>query len=739
MAAQPDLGTAVNRVDGIMKVTGQARYAGEHRVQDLLYGVIVSAGITRGSITSIDTSAALKTEGVIEVITHHNRPHVPWYDMDNDGLADIGKSPFRILCDGELAFAGQPIALVVADSFEAARRGAMQVSAHYQREPHNTSLDVALAQRYTPEKKKKANMTRGDVGAACAQAAAKVEQRYRLAMEHHHPMEMHATTVEWHGDGTITVYDKNQGSQNVQDQLIKAFGYTPDTLKVINPYVGGAFGSGLRPGYQAYLAMLAAIMLERSVRVTLTRQQMFTHVHRPECMHEVVLACNSESRLTAIDLKATTSTSQFEAYTENVIGWGPTAYPCENIRMDYAVAGIDTPTPGNMRAPGAATGMNLFEIAMDELAYAKGMDPLAFRLANYSDKHGLTGQLYTSKALMAAYQEGAKRFGWDDRSHEPRSMHDGKERVGWGMATGIWEAMMMKASARATLDQHGVLTIASAASDIGTGTYTVMAQIAAGALGLPLEKVKVALGDSSLPAAGVAGGSSMATSVGTAVSRATIKLAHRLFQTLAQSQNNPLGPLRFEDVEFSNGHIRVAKDPSRSIAFEDIVRLSGAESIHCEGSVDPAQDSTDTKAKNTHSVVFAEVHVDEELGVVRVTRLTIAVAAGRIINPKTARSQILGGAVMGIGMALHEEALFDHRLGRIMNHNLAEYHVPTNADVFDVDVVFMEEPDSEMSPLGIKGVGEIGIVGTAAAIANAIYHATGKRLRELPITPDKLL
>lgn len=739
MTAQPDIGTAVNRVDGTMKVTGQAIYAGEYPAQDLLYGVVVSAGIARGRITSIDASQARQLEGVVEVLTHENRPHVPWFDMENDGSAAPAKPPTRTLCDDSIVFAGQPIALVVGTSFEAARRGAMLVTASYQEAGHNTCLETALAHRRTPEEKKKGNTIEGDVDMASAQAAAKIEQTYHLAMEQHHPMEMHATTVEWHGDGTVTIYDKNQGSQNAQEQLTQAFGYTAETLKVINPFVGGAFGSGLRPAYQAYLAMLAAIKLERSIRVTLTRQQMFTHVHRPACIQNVTLACDAQSKLTAITLKATTSTSQFETYTENIVGWGPTAYPCDNIRLDYAVAGIDTPTPGNMRAPGAATGMNLFEIAMDELAYARGIDPLALRQINYSDTHGLTALPYTSKALMAAYREGAARFGWRNRSPEPRSMQEGKELIGWGMATGIWEALMLKASARATLDKQGILTIASAASDIGTGTYTVMAQIAAGTLGLPLNRVNVSLGDSSLPAASLEGGSSMATSVGAAVSRACGKLAQRLFETVAQSEDNPLGAVGFEEVEFCEGCVRVAKDPSRFIDYRDIVALSGVSSIHCEASIDPSRDSTDAKAKNTHAAVFAEVKVDRELGVVRVTRLTLAVAAGRIINPKTARSQILGGAVMGIGMALQEESMFDHRLGRIMNHNLAEYHIPCHADVYDIDVIFVEEPDNEMSPLGAKGVGEIGIVGTAAAIANAIFHATGKRVRRLPITLDKLL
>ncbi|HWL30079.1 MAG TPA: xanthine dehydrogenase family protein molybdopterin-binding subunit [Burkholderiaceae bacterium] len=739
MPAQPRIGSPMDRVEGRMKVTGQLRYAAEYAVPDLLYGVVVSAGITRGRIAAIDTSGARQTEGVVDVLTHQHRPQVPWYDMQDDGVAANTKPPFRVLRDDEIVFAGQPIALVVADTFEAARQGAMRITVDYHVDAPHTRLEAALPRRYTPERKKKGNISRGDVDAACAQAAAKVEARYRLAMEHHHPMEMHATTVHWHGDGRVTVYDKNQGSQNVQEQLAEAFGYTKEAIKVVNTAVGGAFGSGLRPAYQAYLAMLAATLLERSVRVTLTRQQMFTHVHRPACVQDVILACDDSATMTANAVQATTSTSPFDIYTENIVGWGPTVYPCSNLRLDYAVAEIDTPTPGNMRAPGAATGMTLFEIAMDELAYAQGIDPLTLRRINYGDRHGLTGLPYTSKSLMAAYEQGAARFGWSRRTPDPRSMRNGCDLIGWGVATGVWDALLFEASATATLDEDGVLTIASAASDIGTGTCTIMAQIAAGAMALPLEKVEVRLGDSTLPKSPLEGGSAMATSVGAAVSRACEDLARQLFRTGAGSDGHPYDGYRFEDMELHDGGMRPKQDPSGFRPYQDIVSLAPNRCLQGKGFVDPSKDSTDQKAKNTHSAVFAEVRVDEQLGVVRVSRLTLAVAAGRIINPKTARSQILGGAVMGIGMALQEEGLFDHRLGRIMNHNLAEYHIPCHADVHDIDVIFVDEPDTEMSPLGAKGVGEIGIVGTAAAIANAIYHATGKRVRDLPITLDKLL
>jgi xanthine dehydrogenase YagR molybdenum-binding subunit len=739
MAAQPDIGTPLNRVDGILKVTGQARYANEHPAKDLLYGVVVSAGIARGNLVSIDASQARRVAGVIEIITHENRPHIPLFDKETGHAAAITKPPFKVLFDNAIRFSGQPIALVVADTFEAAREGAMRMTAQYAPAQHNTALEEALSEKFTPPKKKSANQVLGNPEAAFARAHIQMHGEYRLSAEYHNPIELHGSTVIWEGDGQITVYDKNQGSQNVRDQLASAFGLQADRVRVLNPFVGGAFGSGLRPSYQAYLAVLAALMLKRSIRVALTRQQMFTHVHRPACTQTVSLASNPDGRLAAMAVQATTTTSRFEDYTENVVSWGAMAYACEHTALAYTLAPVDTPTPGNMRAPGAATGMNLFEIAMDELAYAVDIDPLALRLVNYSDMNALRSQPYTSKALRSAYREGAARFGWDKRSRAPCSMSDGTEQIGWGVATGIWEAMMMKTTARATMDAAGVLQISSAASDIGTGTYTIMAQIAAGALGLPIERVQIELGDSRLPQSPLEGGSAMAASAGAAVRLACESLGKKLFTLVSGSGHNPLGEATLEQVEFADGHIRVKGNASHCIAYTQIVAMSGEPSIFSEATVEPTPDDQQEKSRNTHSAVFAEVKVDKDLGVIRVTRVVAAVAAGRIINPKTARSQILGGVVMGIGMALHEEAIFDHRLGRVMNHSLAEYHVPVQADIYDIDVIFVEEPDQEVSPLGVKGVGEIGIVGTAAAIANAVFHATGKRIRHLPITLDKLL
>lgn len=739
------IGSAISRVDGLVKVTGTARYAAEHQVPGLLYGWVVSSAIAKGRITAFRDTDARAVPGVVEVITHANRPHVAWLDMSYDDEVAVPGSPFRPLYDDEVVFAMQPVALVIGETLEAARAGAALLGVDYEQEAHNTDIEVALADKFEP-KKLRSNFQmpkkRGDADAAFAAAAIRHSATYHLPTHHHNPMEMHATTVVWEGDGKITVYDKTQGAQNVQKYLASIFGFSKKNVRVLNAYVGGAFGSGLRPQYQVYLATLAAKMLERSVRVVLTRQQMFSHVHRPEAVMTTSLATDDAGKLTAVINDATTVTSRFENYMEVVANWGLMNYACADARGEYTLAPLDTYTPGDMRAPGAATGMTLFELAVDEMAYAARVDPLAFRVMNDSPKEAMNDKPYTSKALPEAYRAGAERFGWSARSAEPRSMRDGSELVGWGVAAGMWDALFMKTAARARLDADGRLEVACATADIGTGSYTVMTQVAADTLGLGVDRITALLGDSDLPEAPVEGGSWGAASTGAAVKLACQSLADMLFKQVGRMQGEPLGEAKRSAVEFVGGRLQVSGDPARSVALEEIVRASGKPCLEAEETAKPGPlDMLNQmqKARNTHSAIFAEVKVDAELGVVRVTRIVIAVAAGRIINPKTARSQILGGVVMGIGMALHEETYVDHRLGRFMNHNYAEYHVPAHADIADIEVIFVAEPDPEVTPLGVKGLGEIGIVGTAAAVANAIFHATGKRVRSLPVTIEKLL
>ena len=738
------IGTPLSRVDGVDKVTGKARYAAEYRTDGLLHGVVVSSAIARGRIKSIDDAAARSVPGVVEVMTHENRPSTAFRDSNYQDSVSPPGSPFRALHDAEIQFSGQPVAVVLADSFEAARFAASLVEVRYEPARHNVDFDQSLKEAFMPSKKRstyQAPKSRGDADVAFTDAPLKVDAEFGLATEHHNPMEPHATTVVWEGDGRITVHDKTQGSQNVQSYLADVFGFSPKDVRVCNPFVGGGFGSGLRPQYQVYLATMAAKKLQRSVRVVLTREQMFTHVHRPQAWQHVKLGAEQGGKLTSIVNNAITSTSRFEDNMENVVNWGLMNYACPNASADYKIAPRDTYTSSDMRAPGAATGMNLFEIAIDEMAYRANVDPLEFRLLNYSDIDAMKNAPYTSKALREAYAQGAGSFGWSKRSMEPRSMKDGRELVGWGMATGMWEAMFTKITVRATLSADGRLEVASATSDIGTGTYTVMTQIAAGALGLQPEHISVRLGDSSLPTAPVEGGSWTAASVGAAVQVACEAVGKQLLDAAARVEGRPLGAAILKDVEFADGRMSLKSDPTKGVAITAAMRAGGLSSIEVEESAGPGLGGMLTQlleSAHSHSAVFAEVKVDEELDVVRVTRVVVAAAAGRIINPKTARSQILGGVVWGIGMALHEETFLDTKLGRFMNHNYAEYHIPAHADIQGIEVIFVDEPDRDVNPLGVKGLGELGIVGTAAAVANAIFHATGKRVRSLPITIDKL-
>ncbi len=739
------IGEPLSRVDGLVKVTGEARYAAEYFAPGLLYGWVISSAIAKGRVVAIDERAARAIAGVVEVITHLNRPNSAWLDRSYADEVSVPGSPFRPLHDDQIVFSAQPIALVVAESLEAARDAASLIEIAYEVQPHNTDMEVALGEAFEP-KKKRSNFampkSRGDAAKAFDIAPLTHRARYTLPTHHHNPMETHASTVIWEGDGKITVHDKTQGAQNVQSYLASVFGFSADDVRVLNPYVGGAFGSGLRPQYQVFLATLAAKMLQRSVRVVLTRQQMFSHVHRPQAIQDVGLATDAQGHLLAIQNDATTVTSRFENYMEVVCNWGLMNYHCANASAAYTLAPVDTYTPGDMRAPGAATGMTLFEIAIDEMAVIAKVDPLQFRRLNYSEVEAMDDKPFTSKALRAAFDQGAERFGWSGRSAEPRSMREGSELIGWGVATGMWDALFMKCSAKATLAVNGRLAISCAAADIGTGTYTILTQIAGDTLGLPADRIDVTLGDSTLSTAPVEGGSWMAASAGAAVQLACRAVGKKLFDAASELEGRPLGRAKFDEVGFVDGHIVVKDAPERSVSVADALQASGKSMIEAEETAKPGVGdlmSMMRKARNTHSAIFAEVKVDGMLGVVRVTRIVIAVAAGRIINPKTARSQILGGVVMGIGMALHEETLVDHRLGRFMNHSLAEYHVPVNADIGDIEVVFVDESDPDVSPLGVKGLGEIGIVSTAAAVANAIFHATGRRVRDLPITIDKLL
>jgi len=740
------IGKPISRVDGPDKVTGQAKYAAEFNVPDLTYGVVVSSTITKGTITRIDTSKALALDGVLEVFTHKNRPRTAWFDMSYKDQDSPPGSPFRPLHNDQVKYNGQPIALVVADTFEVARYAATLVEVDYDAEPCETDLLKHLHEARDPESgvanllKPLPPKPRGDSAAAYANAPVSMSARYIHGMQHHNPMEMFATTVEYGRNGHLTIYDKTQGATNSQLYVTQAFNLPFDQVRVISPYVGGGFGSGLRPQYQLFLAVMAARALERSVRVSLTRQQMWSFGHRPATVQNIRLAANADGTLAAVEHEAIAETSQFEDYTETVVNWTGKLYDCANSTLSYKVKSLDTYSPLDMRAPGGVTGIHAIECAIDELAYKAGIDPLDFRFKNYSEKDWTEkDKPFSSKELRACFTQGAERFGWSNRTPEPRSMRRGHTLIGWGMATGIWEANQVPARAEAVLTVNGKLRVSSATADIGTGTYTIMTQIAAELLGMPLENVIFRLGDTDMPLAPIQGGSWTAATVGSAVKVTCEALAKKLFKLARKMPGSPLASADFADVFFANSHIRLRRDPSVAVPLQAIVDQNGGRAISETGTSLPNMLKQKDYSRNAHAAAFVEVEVDEDFGTVVVTRAVSAVAAGRILNPKTARSQIIGGMVWGISSALQEESVMDHRYGRYMNQNLAEYHIPVCADVRDLDVIFVEEVDDIVNPLGVKGVGEVGMVAMPAAVANAVFHATGKRIHDLPIQLDRLL
>ena len=739
------IGTDVNRIDGPAKVSGAAKYAAEFFAPEMLYAVVVSGTIAHGEISSMDTKKAMEVAGAVEVFTHKNRPHMAWRDksyLDEDAPTD-GK-PLRPLYDEKILYSGQPIALCVAETFEAARAMSRLVEVSYKSLTHQTDLAIAVQEAKKIEGTNRTGIEpppkpRGNSAQAFADAAVKLAKEYHSPTEVHNPMELFATTVIYNADDTFTIYDKTQSVTNSQLLVTNVLGISKDDVRVESPFVGGAFGSALRPQYQLILATMAAKTLKQSVRLTLTRDQMFTLSHRPETLQEIRLGASTEGKLEALHNESMQATSRYENYFEVIANWSGLSYSCDNVTMEEKTVAMDISTPGDMRAPGAAQGVWAIETAMDELAVATGRDPVQLRLDNYAEKDQNHDKKYSSKELKACYEQAAAAFRWNERKPTPRSERRGTALVGRGMAGGIWESPQMPAAAKAELTPDGTLTVASGTSDIGTGTYTVMAILAGEALGLPLNRVIVKLGDSELPVAPLEGGSWTVASVGTAVAEACGAVAEKVFKLAKGLDESPLKHASFKEVEFVNERIVLRSDVSKFVTLQAALGAGDGEPIAEKTKTGPNMLKQHGYKSYTHSAIFVQVEVDEDFGTVSVRRIVSAIAGGRIINHEAARNQIIGGMVWGIGMALQEQAEVDHQFGRVMNHNFSEYHVPVNADVHDVQVIFVKEEDNIVNPIGAKGLGEIGLVGVAAAIGNAIYNATGKRVRDLPITLDKLI
>ena len=733
-------GKEMSRVDGVAKVTGRAKYAAEFQVPNVAYGFIVTGTVAKGRITAIDTREAEAAPGVVRVLTHLNAPKLgPKASTEQapPRATEERDKSFRALQSDRIYFNQQPVALVVAETYEQARHAARLVKVAYLAELHETDTEAVRGRARVPTQGPPPK-PRGNPQEALRTAPVKVEAEYRVPIEHHNPMEPHAAIAFWEGD-RLTVFDKTQEVYGVREHLASSFGVPAANVTVVSPFVGGAFGSSLRPNYYPALTAMAARAVRRPVKVVYTRRQMFTgHGYRPYTVQNVALGADRSGKLSAIVHEAVHNTSTFEEFSDGTTGFPRQVYACPNLDAPLRIVDTDLNTPTWMRAPGAVSGMFALECAMDELAYALNIDPLELRLINYAEVDPDSGKPFSSKALRECYRLGAEKFGWSRRTPEPRSMRDGRLLVGWGMATGVWGAFQMPATARVTFRADGTARVTSATSDIGPGTYTVMTMIAAEYLGLTPEQVQFELGDTSFPRAPAQGGSWTTSSVGSAVHGAALAVAARLLALANRSASSPLRGAAAADVEMLEGGLRLKRDPSRAVVIADLMRRHGLREVTETYTSRPSAE----RAKYTtlaHGAQFVEVTVDPDVGTVRVTRAIEVTACGRILNPKASHSQEIGGVVWGIGMALQEATEIDHRYGRIMNPSLQHYHVPVNADVHAIETIFVEEDDTVVNPLGVKGMGELGMVGIPAAIANAVFHATGKRVRELPITPEKLL
>ncbi|MDQ3437043.1 MAG: xanthine dehydrogenase family protein molybdopterin-binding subunit, partial [Actinomycetota bacterium] len=615
-------------------------------------------------------------------------------------LADTGDKELAVLQSNEVAFRGQYVAAVVAESFEVARHAAGLVGVVYEEEPHDVGLRADSDDLYAPDQLNAGVQTdteEGDVDGALSSAAVQLDETYTTPMEHNNPMEPHTTVALWE-EGDLTLYDSTQGVHTVRRTVARTFGLDRDRVRVVAPHVGGGFGSKGLPHANTILTTLAAQMIEgRPVKFALTRQQMFSGVgYRTPTIQRIRLGADQDGRLTAISHDVIELSAKLKEFAEQTASATRTMYATENRRTTHRLAALDLPVPSWMRAPGEAPGMYALEVAMDEMAEKCNLDPIEFRTRNEPEVDAETGLPYSSRNLIACLREGAERFGWEGRDPTPRARRDGRWLVGTGVAASMYPVYRMPGTrSRIRSLGEGRYTVEIGAVDIGTGTWTALTQIAADALGVGIGAVDLRIGDTSLPSASVAGGSS-----GITVWGSTIFEAARLFRE------------------------RHGEDPSEGDTVE-----AGT----------PDNPETENYSMSAFGAYFAEARVDEDTGEVRVPRMTGVFAAGRIINAKTARSQFIGGMTMGLSMALHEESLVDERFGHVVNHDFAEYHIPTNADVGEIDVAWIDEEDPYLNPMGSKGIGEIGIVGSPAAVANAVYHATGERVRDLPITPDKLV
>jgi len=708
------IGQALSRVDGWLKVTGAARYTADVAVAGAVHAAIVHSTIARGRTVSIDTAAAGAAPGVLALFTHRNMPRMnptpkPWSHLHPHGQS------YLPLQDDKIHYAGQPIALVIAKTLDQATHAGMLIKVVYDaQQPVVFSPQTAREAVDPPQFLWPVASSVGDADKAIASAAVRIERTYATADRHHNQMEPHATTAEWDADGTLTLYETTQHIFGAKELVAIVLGLPPEKINVVSHFLGGGFGGKAYVWPHTLLAALAAKVLDRPVRLQLTRAQMYSMVgHQAATIQTIALGADKNGKLLGIRHESISPTPVFDNYIEYAALatrslWGASG----GIATNHKIVHVNRNTPTAMRAPHEALGHFAVESAMDELACETGVDPVALRLLNDTAIDPLSGRPFSSRAMRRCLTEGAARFGWEKRTAEPRSMRVGRYLIGQGMAGAIYTHWRWPAKARVTLRSDGSALVEAGMHDIGTGTYTVMQQVAADALGLAPERVTVRLGDTRLPASHAAIGSATMANAGAAVLLAA-KAAREKAMALAKDKVN--------------------------IGYAELLSRNGLSALVAEADYDPVEEAQGPKAIFSFAAVFAEVRVDPELGLVRLSRFVGAYDAGRIINPKTARSQAIGGIIWGVGQALLEQSETDPVLGRFLHRNCSGYLVPTHADIPELETLFVGEFDEEASPLGAKGLGELTAVSVAPAIANAVYHATGKRVRDLPITIEKLL
>lgn len=731
-------GQPLTRRDGLLKVTGRATYAADNNPDGLLHAVTAVSTIARGRVTALDIAAAKAHPGVIEVLTPENRPplaHDPDVKMERFGFR------IEVLQDNSVRYANQPIALVVAETLEAAAEGAALLNPQYEIEEPRTGLDNGV--RFDPAAVgigASPRSAHGDLEAGMARAVRVIEADYETPAQYHNAMEPHAVVAQWDGD-RLTLDMPNQALVMSCASYAAYFGIPPENVVIRSPFLGGGFGSKAILNGPQILAMIAARMLGRPVKLALSRSQMYGPVgHRGNTWQTLRIGMDGEGQITALHHRALSATSSFDDFIEPAANASTHLYASPALLSEHQAIRLDVGTPGPMRAPGEASGSATLEVAMDEAAEACGMDPLEFRLKNYAEKEPGTGRPYSSKALRECYAEGARRFGWASRPLAPRRLrHEDGFLVGWGMGTALFPCPHFPAQARATLRADGTALVETAGVDMGQGAWTALAQIAAESLGLDPDKVEFHSGVSTLPDAGVAGGSAHTASAGLALHNAGRDVIDQLAAFATSDPASPLFGAGNVGVVARAGRLHRRDDESRSEAYAELLARAGQREIVGTGQSARDPQLGQAYAMYSHGAVFAEVKVDPDLGQVRVTRLVGAFAAGRIINPRLVESQYFGGMIWGASFALHEEAIVDRRTGRIMNADLAEYHVPVNADIPSLEAILIPEEDPYVNPLGVKGVGEIGVTGTVGAVANAVWHATGVRVRKFPIRIENLI